>query len=371
VQLGYSEDQEELRRFVRQFLEEKSSESAVRALMETELGYDDAVWRQMATQLGLQGIAIDERHGGGGFSFRELVLVLEEMGGALLCAPYLSTVVLAAGALSHSGDEAACEELLPAIVSGECVATLAFEEGGRGFDVATFGTTAVAGGADWRLNGEKTYVLDGHAADVVLVVAQTPDGPGLFRCAGDADGLQRELLPTLDLTRKQARLTLSDTPAVPVGAPGSAATVLGRVLDLASVALAAEQVGGAQRCLDMAVGYSKERMQFGRPIGSFQAIKHRCADMLLDTETARSAAYYAGWCAATGDDDLPVAASMAQAHCSDAYFRAAAENIQIHGGIGFTWEHPAHLYFKRAKSSQLMFGGPTHHRARLADLVGL
>ena len=366
MRLGYSEDQEELRRFVRQFLDEKSPESAVRELMDTERGYDEAVWRQMADQMGLQGIAIEERHGGGGFTFRELVLVLEEMGAALLCAPYFSTVVLAAGALSRSGDEVACKELLPAIAAGDCIATLAFEE-----DDEAHGTVAVADGAGWRLRGQKIYVLDGHVADLVLVAARSPKGLGLFRCSGEAEGLQREPLPTLDLTRKQARLTFAGTPAVAVGRLGDGAAVLDGVLQLAAVALAAEQVGGTQRCLDMAVGYAKERMQFGRPIGSFQAIKHRCADLLLDCETARSAAYYAGWCAATGDDDLPVAAAMAKAQCSDAYFRAAAENIQIHGGIGFTWEHPAHLYFKRAKASQLMFGDPAHHRERLADLVGI
>ena len=366
MRLGFSEDQEELRRFVRQFLEEKSPESAVRELMDTERGYDEAVWRQMAEQMGLQGLAIDEQHGGGGFTFRELVLVLEEMGRALLCAPYFSSVVLAASTLSRSGDEAACEELLPAIAAGESIATLAFEE-----ESEAHGTVAVADGAGWRLRGEKSYVLDGHVADVVLVAARSPKGLSLFRCSGDAEGLQRELLPTLDLTRKQARLTFAGTPAVAVGRPGDGARALEVVLHLAAVALAAEQVGGAQRCLDMAVGYAGERMQFGRHIGSFQAIKHRCADMLLEIETARSAAYYGGWCAATGDDDLPVAAAMAKAHCSDAYFRAAAETIQIHGGIGFTWEHPAHLYFKRAKSSQLMFGDPAHHRGVLADLVGI
>ena len=371
MRLGYSEEQEELRRVVRQFLEEKSPESAVRDLMHSDGGYDEAVWRQMATQLGLQGIAIDERHGGGGFTYRELVLVLEEMGRSLLCAPYFSTVVLAAGALDHSGDEAACAALLPAIASGDCIATLAFEEDGGGPVTEVCETAATSDGAGWRLSGAKSYVLDGHTADVLLVVARGPEGLGLFRCAGDAEGLQRELLPTLDLTRKQARVAFNDTPAVAVGVPGAAGAVLKRVLDLAAVALAAEQVGGTQFCLDMAVGHAKERMQFGRPIGSFQAIKHRCADMLLDCEMARSAAYYAGWCVATGDDDLPVAAAMAKAHCSDAYFRAAAENIQIHGGIGFTWEHPAHLYFKRAKSSQLMFGDAAHHRERLASLVDL
>jgi len=211
VRLGFSEDQEELRRFVRQFLEEKSPESAVRELMHTDRGYDEAVWRQMAEQLGLQGIAVEERYGGGGFTFRELALVLEEMGRALLCAPFFSAVVLAAGALSRSGDEAACEELLPAIAAGDCIATLAFEE-----DDDSNGAVAVADGTGWRLRGEKTYVLDGHTADIVLVVARTPKGLGLFRCSGDAEALQRELLPTLDLTRKQARLTFSGTPAVAV-----------------------------------------------------------------------------------------------------------------------------------------------------------
>ena len=366
MRLGLSEEQEELRRVVRQFLDQKSPETAVRDLMHTEAGYDQAVWRQMAEQLGLQGIAVEERHGGSGFTFRELALVLEEMGGALLCAPFFSTVVLAAGALGRSGDEAACEELLPAIAAGRCIAALAFEE-----DDESNGAVAVPDGAGWRLRGEKTYVLDGHTADVVLVVARSPRGLGLFRCDGAAEGLQRDLIPTLDLTRKQARLRFSGTPAVAVGRLGHGGTVLDAVLRLAAAALAAEQIGGTQRCLDMAVGYAKERLQFGRPIGSFQAIKHRCADLLVECETARSAAYYAAWCAAAGDEDLPVAAAMAKAHCSDAYYRTAAENIQIHGGIGFTWDPPAHLYFKRAKSSQLMFGDPAHHRARLADLVGL
>ena len=371
MRLGYSEDQEELRRYVRQFLAERSPESAVRKLMDTDWGYDEAVWRQMADQMGLQGIAIEERYGGGGFTFRELALVMEEMGRALLCAPYLSTAVLAAGALSSSGDEAACEELLPAIAGGGCIATLAFEEedGGSGAGVRT--SAAAVEGGGWRLDGAKSYVLDGHIADLVLVIAQGPEGLGLFRCDGDASGLSKDLIPTLDLTRKLARLTFTGTPAIPVGEPGAGGAILEHVLQLAAVALAVEQVGGAQYCLDMAVGYAKERVQFGRHIGSFQAIKHRCADLLLEVETARSAAYYAAWCAAAGDDDLPVAASMAKAHCSEAFYQAAAENIQIHGGIGFTWEHPAHLYFKRAKSGQLMFGDAALHRQRLAELVGL
>jgi alkylation response protein AidB-like acyl-CoA dehydrogenase len=215
------------------------------------------------------------------------------------------------------------------------------------------------------------FVLDGHVANLLVVAARTPAGLGLFAVEGDAPGLTRTPLATMDQTRKQARLELAGTPGRLIGADGGASAGLSRTLDLAAVALAAEQVGGAQRCLDMSVEYAKERVQFGRPIGSFQAIKHKCADMLLEVESAKSAAYYAGWAAAESSDELPVVASLAKAYCSDAYFHAAAENIQIHGGIGFTWEHDAHLYFKRAKSSELLLGDPTYHRELLAQRIGL
>jgi alkylation response protein AidB-like acyl-CoA dehydrogenase len=193
----------------------------------------------------------------------------------------------------------------------------------------------------------------------------------LFTVAGDAEGLTRTPLATMDQTRKQARLEFGGTPAKLLGTEGEGWPVLSRVLDLAAVALAAEQVGGAQKCLEMSVDYAKVRVQFGRPIGSFQAIKHKCADMLLEVESAKSAAYYAGWAAAELNEELPTVASLAKAYCSDAYFHAAAENIQIHGGIGFTWEHDAHLYFKRAKSSQLLLGDPTYHRELLAQRIGI
>ncbi len=188
---------------------------------------------------------------------------------------------------------------------------------------------------------------------------------------GDAEGLTRTPLATMDQTRKQARLEFADVDAWLIGTEGGAEAGLSKTLDLAAVALAAEQVGGAQRCLDTSVEYAKTRIQFGRPIGSFQAIKHKCADMLLEVESAKSAAYYAGWAAAEDSDELPVVASLAKSYCSEAYFHAAAETIQIHGGIGFTWEHPAHLYFKRAKSSELMLGDPSYHRELLAQRIGI
>jgi alkylation response protein AidB-like acyl-CoA dehydrogenase len=371
MNFAFSEEQEELRKSVRRFLEDKSPETEVRRLMETTDGYDPAVWSQMAEQLGLQSLIIPEQFGGSGFSYVELIVVLEEMGAALLCAPFFSTVALATNALLTSGDQSAQEYLLPGIASGETIATLAFTEDSGRWDTDGVTLEAQKSGEGWALRGHKSYVIDGHVAGLLLVVGRTAAGLSLFGVKGDADGLARTALPTMDQTRKQARLEFSDTPAWLIGTEGGAAEGLTKTLDLAAVALAAEQVGGAQRCLDSAVDYAKTRIQFGRPIGSFQAIKHKCADMLLEVESAKSAAYYAGWAAAEDSDELPVVASLAKSYCSEAYFHAAAENIQIHGGIGFTWEHPAHLYFKRAKSSELMLGDPAYHRELLAQRIGI
>jgi alkylation response protein AidB-like acyl-CoA dehydrogenase len=371
MNFAFSEEQEELRSAVRRFLQEKSPETEVRRLMETEDGYDPAVWSQMADQLGLQSLTIPEEYGGSGFSYVELIVILEEMGSALLCAPYFSTVALAANALLTSGDETAKKELLPGLASGETIGTLAITEDNGRWDFEGIATQATESKGAWTLDGHKSYVLDGHLAKLILVAARTPAGLSLFAVEGDAAGLTKTSLPTMDQTRKQARLVFESTPARLVGTDGGAADGLTKTLDLAAVALAAEQVGGAQHCLDSSVDYAKNRIQFGRPIGSFQAIKHKCADMLLEVESAKSAAYYAGWAAAEDSDELPVVASLAKSYCSEAYFHAAAENIQIHGGIGFTWEHDAHLYFKRAKSSELLFGDPAYHRELLAQRIGI
>jgi len=371
VNFAFSDEQEELRTIVRQFLEAKSPESAVREQMETEVGFDAEVWSQMAEQLGLQSLIIPEAYGGQGFGYVELTVVLEEMGRFLLCAPFFSTVVLATNTLLVAGDEQACASYLPGIADGSTIATLALTEANGRWDESGIEATATASGDAWTITGEKMFVPDGHVANLILVAARTPAGVSLFAVDGDAAGLTRTALPTMDQTRKQARLTFEGTPATLVGTDGAGWETLSTVLDLAAVGLAAEQVGGAQACLDMAVEYAKVRVQFGRPIGSFQAIKHKCADMLLEVESAKSAAYYAGWCASEMNDELPSVASLAKAYCSEAYFHAAAENIQIHGGIGFTWEHPAHLYFKRAKSSELLFGDPTYHRELLAQRIGI
>ncbi len=371
MNFAFTDEQEELRKTVRAFLDAKSPESAVREQMETEAGYDEAVWRQMGEQMGLQGLSIPEEFGGSGFSFIELGIVLEEMGRSLLCAPFFSTVVLAANTLLHSGDDAAKKDYLPGIASGETIATVAFTEPSGRWDEAGIEMKANAAGDGWTLSGTKMFVLDGHTANLIIVAARTPAGVSLFAVDSDASGLTRTALSTMDQTRKQARLEFEATPAKLIGADGDGWKVLDKVLDLVAIGLAAEQVGGAQKVLDMAVEYAKVRVQFGRPIGSFQAIKHKCADMLLEVESAKSAAYYGMWCASELNDELPSVASLAKAYCSEAYFHAAAENIQIHGGIGFTWEHPAHLYFKRAKSSELLFGDPTYHRELLAQRIGI
>ena len=371
MNFAFTDEQEQLRDFVRSFLEEKSPESAVREQMDTEEGFDPDVWAQMSEQMGLPALTIPEDYGGQGFTRIEQVVVLEEMGRSLLCAPFFSSAVMAANALMLSTDESAKQAHLPQIASGETRGTLAFTEQNGRWDEPGITMAATADNGAWRLDGVKMYVLDGHTADLLIVAARTSGGVSLFTVDPGAAGLTRTALSTMDQTRKQAKLTFEGVEATLIGEEGQGWPVLEGVLDLASVALAAEQVGGAQRCLDMSVEYAKVRVQFGRPIGSFQAIKHKCADMLLEVESAKSAAYYAGWCAAEMNDELPQVASLAKSYCSEAYFHAAAENIQIHGGIGFTWEHPAHLYFKRAKSSELLFGDPTYHRELLAQRIGL
>ncbi|MEO7396983.1 MAG: acyl-CoA dehydrogenase family protein, partial [Ilumatobacteraceae bacterium] len=309
--------------------------------------------------------------GGSGYGYVELGIVLEEMGRALLCAPFFSTVVLAANTLLHSGDQAAKAAHLPGIASGTTVAALAFTEPSGKWDEAGVTMPATKSDDGWTLTGTKMFVIDGNTANLLIVAARTDDGVSLFTVDADAAGITRTNLSTMDQTRKQSRIEFDKTPATLLGEAGKGWDVLTMVLDLAAVGLAAEQVGGAQKVLEMAVEYAKVRVQFGRPIGSFQAIKHKCADMLLEVESAKSAAYYGMWCASELNDELPSVASLAKAYCSEAYFHATAENIQIHGGIGFTWEHPAHLYFTRAKSSELLFGDPTYHRELLAQRIGL
>jgi len=374
MNFAFSEEQEEFRDMLRRFLSEKSPTAEVFRLMETAEGYDPAVWKQMAEELGLQGIHIPESCGGQGFGFLELCIALEEMGRVLLCAPFFSTVCLAANAILNAGSDGDKEALLPGIASGETIATLAVLEKDGTWDANGVRMEFRRDGGDYVLEGSKALVTDGALANLVLVAARRPgtagdEGITLFAVRTGAAGLRVTPVDPLDATRKLANLDFAGVKAALIGEEGASGPALRKTLDQASVCLAAESAGGAQRCLDSSVAYAKERVQFARPIGSFQAIKHKCSEVLLEVESARVTAYYAAW-AAANDEDLPLAASMAKSCCDDAYERAAAENIQIHGGIGFTWEADPHLYFKRAKAAGTLLGDAFYHRARIAAEKG-
>jgi alkylation response protein AidB-like acyl-CoA dehydrogenase len=364
---AFTEEQDALRATVRRFCEERSPSSEVRRLMDTTEGFDPVVWKQLSSELGLTAMHVPEELGGSGSTFVELTIALEEMGRALLCAPFFSSICLGANAILNAGSDAQRKELLPQIASGELRATLAFTEPSG--DWTLDGITLEA--KDGKLSGTKTYVLDGHTADLIVVAARDGGEISFFTVDGNATGLTRNPLGTLDMTRKQAELVFDGVDAAPLGEPGTGADALRKTLEQAAVCLAAECVGGSEKTMDMAVRYAKDRYQFGRPIGSFQAIKHKCADMLLRLESAKSTAYYAAWAAAEDNEELPVAASLAKAYCTESYFANSRENIQIHGGIGFTYEHDCHLYYRRAKTSELLLGDPTYHRELIADKLGI
>ena len=364
-------EQEELRGVIRDFLKRYSSEAQLRKQIDGDPGFDPAAWRTAAEQIGMQGLAIPEELGGAGFGFDELAVVLEETGRTLFTGPLLPSVVLASTVLLRSGDDQACRRYLPGIADGSTIATVAVSEDAALWRESDISVSATVEGADWVLDGTKPFVLSGAEAALILVAARTPRGVSVFAVDAAASGLTIQQQPVMDLTRRLASLTFDRCPAALVGGDGAGWAALEATFDSAIVALACEQVGGAAAVLDATVAYLKVREQFGRPIGSFQAIKHRCADMLVELESARSAAAYASTAVAAGAEDAAVAASIAKVYCSQAFYHIAAESIQMHGGIGFTWEHPAHLYFKRAKSSEVLFGSPSAHRERIARLIGM
>jgi alkylation response protein AidB-like acyl-CoA dehydrogenase len=367
-----TDEQVEMSAAVAGFFDKNSPETEVRRLADGGAAADPKVWSAMASQLGLTGLVVPEEYGGGGFGFRDFALVLERAGAALLVAPLLSTVA-AASALVLSDDDELKADYLPALAAGDRVGTLALAEKSGSWSLDAVTTTASPNPSGrTRITGTKMYVVDGGHADLFVVSARTLGGlVGLYAVDADSPEISVTPLQTLDMTRPQALVEFRSAPARPLADEAGAAALAERAIATAVILLSAEQVGAAQKCLDMAVEYAKVRVQFGRPIGSFQAIKHKCADMLLDVESARSAAYYAAGALDEAAEDVLVAAALAKAHCSAAYTRVAGENIQIHGGIGFTWEHPAHLYYKRAKTSELLFGDPAWHRERLADLIGI
>lgn len=370
MQFSFSSEQEEFRSNLRRFLAEHSPAKQVRRLMETDAGWERDGWRRLNEALGLTALRIPEAHGGHGFGFSEIGIVLEEMGRALLCAPYFATAVLATGAIMNAGTEADKQALLPDIALGDTVATLACAEDDGRWDASGTTLTATPSGGGYRLDGHKSFVLDGHTADMIVVLARAPGSAGesglsFFTVRGDASGLGRRLLQTMDPTRKLARLTFSGVEATLLGEAGAAAAPFGRTMIEAAVCLANEMVGGAERLREDALAYSKMRMQFGRVIASFQSMKHKAADMLLDVELAKSAAYYAAAALDDGDADVAATASLAKACASETYMQTAIHAIQIHGGIGFTWDNDTHLWFKRAKSSEVLFGDASYHREQM------
>ena len=370
MKFSFSSEQEEFRSNLRRFLADRSPTKEVRRLMETDAGWERDGWRRLNGELGLSAVHIPEAYGGHGFGFSELCIVLEEMGRALLCAPYFATTVLAAGAILNAGTEAEKQALLPGIASGETTAALASTEDDGRWDASATTLTATPSGDGYRLDGHKNFVLDGHTADIIVVLARAPGsasdaGLSFFTVRGDASGLERRLLKTMDPTRKLARLTFRGVRASLLGEAGGAAAHFDRTMIEAAICLANEMVGGAERLREDALAYSKMRVQFGRPIASFQSMKHKAADMLLEVELAKSAAYYAAASLDEGDADIAATASLAKACASDTYMQTAIHAIQIHGGIGFTWDNDTHLLFKRAKSSEVLFGDASHHREQM------
>jgi alkylation response protein AidB-like acyl-CoA dehydrogenase len=379
MDFAFSEEQDEFRGVVRRFLEERWSSAEVRKLAETPAGFDRGIWKQMAEEIGLHGLALPEAYGGQGFGFIELGIALEEMGRRLAGGPFLASAVIAAHAIQLAATAAQRDALLPGLASGETIATLAVLEASGRQDADGIAATCRRDGDGWCVTGRKIAVLDAQNADLLVVAAREAGSRGeagvsLLVVRADAAGVTVKPADGLDLTRKLGEVELVDATATPLGDAGAAWPALARTLDFAAIAVAAESVGATARCLEMAVDYAKSRIQFARPIGSFQAIKHKTAEVMLELESARSAAYWSWWVAAQPEvtaADLAEAASVAKATCNDAFLRAAAENVHIHGGVGFTWEFDCHLYYRRAKTSEFLFGDPLWHRARIAAQLGL
>jgi alkylation response protein AidB-like acyl-CoA dehydrogenase len=350
----FSDEVEGLREAVATLLAKRSDSAAVRRAVDSVRGYDEELWRLLCDQIGVAGLAVPERFGGAGASLTEVHVVLEELGRTLTPSPMLGSAVLGSQLLLLTEDDDACDRLLPGIAAGTSVAAVAWaDEGGR------WGADAVTA-TDGRLTGTAHYVLDGDVADVLLVIARDEHGVGVYEVDPDAAGVTRMHTPSMDITRRLARVELAHAAGTRLA--GDATTAMDALQELACVALSAEQVGAAARALEMTVDYTKIRVQFGRPIGSFQALKHRMADLYVLVESARSASY----AALAGTID----ASVAKVYCSEALSAVAAEAIQLHGGIAITWEHDAHLYFKRAHGSAALFGSPGEHVAILSELIG-
>jgi alkylation response protein AidB-like acyl-CoA dehydrogenase len=366
MKFSFTDEQEEFRTILRRFLEAKSQTTEVRRLMDTDTGYDADMWRSLSQELGLTALHIPEEYGGAGFGVTELAIATEELGRALACVPFFASAVMAGSAITHAGSHDQKAALLPGIASGETIATLAVAEPGRGWTADSVTMTATPVGAVYKLHGTKSYVLDGMTADLLVVAARLPNGHlGLFAVQDLTDGVTRTALNSVDPTRKLAKIEFQDTPAMLLGDETVGEAAYAKTFDTCLICLANEMAGGAERLREDALEYVTMRVQFGRSIASFQVTKHKAADMLLDVELAKSAAYSAASAMDDGDAEAPAYASMAKANASDVYIQTAIHAIQMHGGIGFTYENDTQMWFKRAKASEVFLGDAAWHRERM------
>ncbi len=380
MDFGFSEDQELLRDSARKFLDAECPTTFVRKMMEDDSAHATELWKK-AAGLGWMGILIPEEHGGIGGSFLDLVVVMEEMGRSLMPGPFLATVLLGGTAVLAGGSDEQKAAILPKVAAGELVMTLAQAEKSGRYDAGGIGLPATARGGDFVLSGEKLFVPDAHVADQIVVAARTgsPDAPAeegitLFLVDAKSPGVEITQLKTVDMTRRQCHIAFQDVAVAGsqvLGEVGQGWSILQRVLDQAIAGLCTEMVGTGQQALDMAVEYAKERVQFGKPIGSFQAVKHKCVDMMVQVENARSLTYYAAWTVDEDVDEASQAVPMAKAYCSDMCKTVTSEAIQVHGGIGFTWEHDMHLFYRRGLASEAAFGSAPTHREVVAQTLDL
>ncbi len=379
MDFGFSEDQELLRDSARKFLDAECPTTFVRKMMEDDSAHATELWKK-AAELGWMGILIPEGHGGIGGSFLDLVVVMEEMGRSLMPGPFLATVLLGSAAVLVGGSDEQKDAILPKVAAGEWVMTLAQAEKSGRYDAGGIGMPATARGSDFVLSGEKLFVPDAHVADQMVVAARTgshaapEDGITLFLVDAKSPGVEITQLKTVDMTRRQCHVAFQDVAVAGsqvLGEVGQGWPTLKRVLDQAIAGLCTEMVGTGQQALDMAVEYAKERVQFGKPIGSFQAVKHKCVDMMVQVENARSLTYYAAWTVDENVDEASQAVPMAKAYCSDMCKTVTSEAIQVHGGIGFTWEHDMHLFYRRGLASEAAFGSAPTHREVVAQTLDL
>ncbi len=393
MEFAFTDEQEMIRESADSFLQDVSTSEAVRAAMATDQGFDSELWGRLCQEMYWQALHIPEEYGGLGLGYVELAILFEEMGRRLFCSPFFSTVAMGVNALLVAGNEEQKQQWLPQIAEGSLTATLGLASSqqnrdNRRWDASSIQATARKEGDGYVLSGSWHYVPDGHTAGLLILAAREEGSKGeagirLFAVSADSEGVQSHWTPTMDQTRKQAKVEIDNlfvSADCCLGGEGTSDwPALEQVLQLASVAIAAEQAGGARQVMELTIDYTRERVQFGRTIASFQAIKHRAADMMLQVECAKSAVYYAACVAdevlksfssseqvSEVKDELPEAAALAKAYCSDAFFHCAAESIQLYGGVGFTWEYDPHLYFKRAKSTETFLGDGGLHRERIA-----